>query len=128
MFQLGKPQPWTVQALCKEVDPELFYAEKGEWATTFEAKKLCHRCPVRAQCLEFALETNEAFGVWGGLTAVQRRELRMQRGMPLPDRYVDDWHGKPGGYRRHYREKTNVCDRCRQVERLARSVRDGRCG
>lgn len=43
-----------------------------------QAKALCGQCPVRDECLDFALSANEAFGIWGGLTEVERRQLRTQ--------------------------------------------------
>ncbi|MGH3099279.1 MAG: WhiB family transcriptional regulator [Streptosporangiales bacterium] len=64
-------------ALCAEVDPELFFPEKGQspkWA-----KWVCHRCPHKAACLEFALDNDERFGVWGGTTARERRRLARGR-------------------------------------------------
>lgn len=39
------------------------------------AKSLCEGCPVRAECLEFALSSNEAYGVWGGLNELERKHL-----------------------------------------------------
>jgi len=40
------------------------------------AKSVCAGCVVRAECLTYALETEQPFGVWGGLTAIERRRLR----------------------------------------------------
>jgi len=128
MFGLSRPQPWMGEALCAEVGGDWWFAEKSDWQTVVKAKLVCRQCPVVQACLSHALETNEMFGVWGGLTAVQRHEIRMRRGMPAPAAYKDDWHGKPGGYRRHYREHTPVCERCRQTEKLTRATRSGKCG
>ena len=62
-------------ALCREVDMgELFFPEKG--GTTTPAKQICRLCPVREACLEYALEQDERFGVWGGLSERERRRLR----------------------------------------------------
>ena len=65
------PAPWTVDAACADADPDLFFGEHGRPAT--EAKAICAGCPVRAECLDFALEGRERFGIWGGLTEKQRR-------------------------------------------------------
>ena len=65
------PAPWTVDAACADADPDLFFGEHGRPAT--EAKQICAGCPVRAECLDFALEGRERFGIWGGLTEKQRR-------------------------------------------------------
>lgn len=44
-----------------------------------EAKAVCQRCPVVTQCLEWAMETNQPDGVWGGMSADERRTLRRSR-------------------------------------------------
>jgi len=44
-----------------------------------EAKANCAGCPVRPECLEEALARSEQYGVWGGLTTPERRNLRRQR-------------------------------------------------
>ncbi|HEX6523076.1 MAG TPA: WhiB family transcriptional regulator [Streptosporangiaceae bacterium] len=50
-------------------------------AASAEAKQICRRCPVRAECLAFATSNDERFGIWGGLDPDERRNLRrsMQR-------------------------------------------------
>ena len=68
---------WQEQSLCKEADPEQFFPEKG--GATALAKKLCKGCPVKAQCLEFALAHDERFGIWGGLSERERRKLNPRR-------------------------------------------------
>ncbi|MGY1690748.1 WhiB family transcriptional regulator [Geodermatophilus sp. SYSU D00697] len=70
-----------MDALCAETDPEAFFPEKG--GSTREAKRVCAGCPVRSQCLEFALANDERFGIWGGLSERERRRLRLQRRVPL---------------------------------------------
>ena len=69
--------PWQDQALCAETDPDAFFPEKG--GSTSDAKKVCQNCPVRAECLEYALEHDERFGIWGGLSEPERRKIRRQR-------------------------------------------------
>lgn len=65
---------WQVDALCAQTDPEAFFPEKG--GSTRDAKRICDSCNVRAQCLQFALEHDERFGIWGGLSERERRRLR----------------------------------------------------
>jgi WhiB family transcriptional regulator, redox-sensing transcriptional regulator len=65
---------WQDQALCAEVDPDLWFPEKGE--SNREAKSVCRSCEVRQLCLEFALNTGQRFGVWGGLSERELRRLR----------------------------------------------------
>lgn len=72
------PLAWQADALCAQTDPEAFFPEKG--GSTREAKKICALCPVRAQCLEYALKNDERFGIWGGLSERERRKLRKRAG------------------------------------------------
>lgn len=66
---------WADRALCTEVDiGDLFFVEKG--GSTRPAKLICSRCPVAADCLAYALEHEIEFGVYGGLSARQRRDLK----------------------------------------------------
>ncbi|GAA3946660.1 WhiB family transcriptional regulator [Pseudoclavibacter caeni] len=65
---------WQAEALCAQTDPEAFFPEKG--GSTRDAKRICQSCAVRAQCLEYALENDERFGIWGGLSERERRKLR----------------------------------------------------
>jgi WhiB family redox-sensing transcriptional regulator len=66
--------PWQALALCAETDPEAFFPEKG--GSTKDAKRVCRNCEVRAQCLDFALATDQRFGIWGGLSERERRRLK----------------------------------------------------
>lgn len=68
-------QRWRTEAVCNEVDPEIFYPEKG--GSTRPAKRICAACPVTEACLEYALDNDERFGIWGGLSA--RERIRMAR-------------------------------------------------
>ena len=74
---LSADRAWQDQANCLGVDPDLFFPERG--ASTREAKEVCRGCVVRNDCLEFALENGEKFGIWGGLSERERRRLRRQR-------------------------------------------------
>ena len=65
---------WPERARCAQTDPEAFFPEKG--GSTREAKKVCVSCEVRAECLEYALENDERFGIWGGLSERERRKLK----------------------------------------------------
>ncbi|BBX65661.1 hypothetical protein MSAS_48350 [Mycobacterium saskatchewanense] len=74
-----EPEPtpadqWQDRALCAQTDPEAFFPEKG--GSTREAKKICLGCEVRHECLEYALEHDERFGIWGGLSERERRRLK----------------------------------------------------
>jgi WhiB family redox-sensing transcriptional regulator len=70
---------WHVRAACRESDPELFFPEGTAGPaleTAAQAKRICAACPVRAQCLDWALSHRAEFGVWGGLTEQERRAAR----------------------------------------------------
>ncbi|BBZ24035.1 WhiB family transcriptional regulator [Mycolicibacter hiberniae] len=67
-------EQWQDRALCSQTDPEAFFPEKG--GSTREAKKICQRCAVRSECLEYALAHDERFGIWGGLSERERRRLK----------------------------------------------------
>lgn len=65
---------WQASALCAQTDPEAFFPEKG--GSTREAKRVCLACDVRAECLEWALNHEERFGIWGGMSERERRKLK----------------------------------------------------
>src|SRR5258708_220835 len=67
-------QGWQDRALCAQTDPEAFFPEKG--GSTREAKRVCRSCEVRAECLDYALESDERFGIWGGMSERERRRLK----------------------------------------------------
>ena len=69
---------WQDRALCAQTDPEAFFPEKG--GSTSEAKRVCRGSEVRAECLEYALEHDERFGIWGGLSERERRRLKREAG------------------------------------------------
>jgi len=71
---------WRDSALCAETDPEAFFPEKG--GSTREAKAVCRNCPVKAECLAYALDKGEGFGIWGGLSERERRRLNRGRLAP----------------------------------------------
>jgi WhiB family transcriptional regulator, redox-sensing transcriptional regulator len=68
------PLAWQADSLCAQTDPEAFFPEKG--GSTRDAKKICSSCEVKSRCLEYALENDERFGIWGGLSERERRKLR----------------------------------------------------
>ena len=65
---------WQERGLCAQTDPEAFFPEKG--GSTREAKKVCTGCDVRSECLDYALQNDERFGIWGGLSERERRKLK----------------------------------------------------
>jgi WhiB family redox-sensing transcriptional regulator len=76
---MTEPEEWHARALCREVWPDLWYPEKSEH-TARDAKKICLSCEVRLECLQYALDNNERYGVWGGMSERERaRVLRRRR-------------------------------------------------
>lgn len=75
---------WWEFAACRSVDADLFCVPEGvplrqRRAQERKAKAICDTCPVREACLDEALSRDEHHGVWGGLDADERRELRRRR-------------------------------------------------
>jgi len=71
------PDDWRVDALCAQTDPDAFFPDKG--GSTRDAKAICARCEVREQCLEWALANDVRFGIFGGLSERERRQLKRER-------------------------------------------------
>ncbi len=76
---VGPELAWQKRAACAETDePDKFFPSGG--APSWERKKVCAGCPVRDDCLDWALVHDEQ-GIWGGLTEGERRKLLAN---PLP--------------------------------------------
>ncbi len=67
-------ETWITTAACRGINPDLFFPARGEDTTA--AKAVCRGCPVRLDCLRHALNNGEHFGVWGGTSERERRQLR----------------------------------------------------
>jgi WhiB family redox-sensing transcriptional regulator len=73
---------WRHRAICRDEDPELFFPVGNSGPALLqiaEAKAVCERCPVINECLNWALETGQDAGVWGGLSEDERRSLKRRR-------------------------------------------------
>lgn len=65
---------------CKGVGAALFFPEKGDRVSGAKAKELCNRCPHKEECLRWALDTKQGFGIYGGASPNARRQmLRKER-------------------------------------------------
>jgi WhiB family redox-sensing transcriptional regulator len=71
------PGTWRIHARCRGIDPVIFHPVNEDDAD--DAKAVCELCPVREPCLEYAIAAREKEGVWGGLTARERRRVVRQR-------------------------------------------------
>lgn len=83
-----RPPEWMADGLCAQTDPDLFYPDLS--SPSRFAKRVCNGngpdgdpdmplrapCPVKDKCLAYALDNNEKYGVWGGTSERERREMR----------------------------------------------------
>jgi len=74
LFDPADDLSWMDDALCVETDPEQFFPEPGGGAGR-NAKRICARCEVQPECLDYALRHDDVIGVWGGLTDNERYRL-----------------------------------------------------
>ncbi len=109
---------WMADANCAGVDPELFFPSRGDTPTLRAAKQVCRACDVQAECLAYALNNGEHFGVWGGLSEKQRRAVRRSRAnndrgpVPAIVRPPID-HGTTAGYAAHRNRGEEACASCK---------------
>jgi WhiB family redox-sensing transcriptional regulator len=74
---------WMRLGACNYTDPEIFFAEKGpgHLARAAEAKRICRQvCTVATQCLTYALERDERYGIWAGTDPDERAAVRRRKG------------------------------------------------
>ncbi|MFD4635523.1 WhiB family transcriptional regulator [Streptomyces sp. NPDC058284] len=67
---------WSARAVCRTADPDDLFAEG---AAQNRAKAICTGCPVRTECLAYALDDRIEHGIWGGMTERERRALLRRR-------------------------------------------------
>lgn len=76
---------WQGEALCRGNHAHLFFApstlerKEDRERRELKAKAICSVCPVKPRCLDYALEIREPYGIWGGLTESERRQLLARR-------------------------------------------------
>ncbi|MGH2753893.1 MAG: WhiB family transcriptional regulator [Actinomycetota bacterium] len=68
---------WQERGACRGIDVDLFFPVVEHEAV--EAKAICSMCPVQSRCLEFSIAAGERFGIWGGLTTQERKDLMSAR-------------------------------------------------
>jgi WhiB family redox-sensing transcriptional regulator len=73
------PEDFWEDALCAEIDPELFFPPKGQLAKGLNAKKICNRCDLKQKCLDYALKDIELKGIWGGTNENDRYKIKYGR-------------------------------------------------
>lgn len=77
MAQLLSELEWRALGACARFDPDLWFSPGA--LEHKEAKRICRSCPVRRECLAYALDTPIDHGVWGGLTERERRSYRRRQ-------------------------------------------------
>lgn len=127
--ELALPGEWRLRAACAGSWDDMYPAHPGDRRYRLPAKQLCVPCPVRRDCLRYAMDTErseyERFGVWGGLTPEERQELAVAEGLPSGHKHGGHLgpqpinHGTPEGARAHYRRGEQPCPPCAQANRLA---------
>lgn len=86
---------WQTLAACRDANPELFFPAGEDYtaptaATSLStARAVCSSCPVARECLTWAVESGEEFGIWSGTTPAERRVIRRDRLTGAPDPLVD---------------------------------------
>jgi WhiB family redox-sensing transcriptional regulator len=70
---------WRSQAACRSASTSLFFPARGDAFSGAVARQLCKGCPVRGECLDYALGFDELVGIFGGTSEAQRRRLRVAR-------------------------------------------------
>ena len=68
-------EPWMRDARCADIGGDLFFPDHGDLWGAKRAISVCDGCDVAAQCLAYAIRTNQIDGVWGGMSAKTRRRL-----------------------------------------------------
>jgi hypothetical protein len=73
-FRVELPdRPWIERAACVGLDTNLFYPTEEDRGVAKQALKACRACPVRVQCLQYALDSEDIYGIHGGVTQGRRR-------------------------------------------------------
>lgn len=106
---------WMAHAACKGSGPEPFFPD-GTEGVPAEVLRLCSGCPVRDECLNYALADPELHGIWAGTSQRQRGRMRKRAGMKRPLQSPD--HGTNTGYAQHGRRGEAACRACTDAHAL----------
>lgn len=115
-YRNGEPtltEPWRHLAACRGHNPDYWFPQQSRTATTItpaaqKAITICKTCPVQQQCATWATNKPETHGIWGGLTAEQRRGIRRRR-------ITQIIHGTKSGYEQHLRWGEPACPDCKRA-------------
>lgn len=70
---------FMARGACRGLDPELFHPVRGDVDTLKAAQAVCDGCPVREECLEYAIVNGEEHGIWGGASEAERKRIAQRR-------------------------------------------------
>lgn len=116
---------WESHAACRDLSSSVFFPERGQ--SSRKAKQVCRSCPVRTECLAFALESRQKYGVWGGLTGEERKAYmrrastnarRARKRQELEE--ARETYGKPG----HVKLADEVLDEVLTIRQEAAELTD----
>ena len=110
---------WRDGALCAEIGPAIFFPGKG--GSDKQAKAVCAACPSKGPCLEFALDHDEEFGIFGGLTRAERE--RLGRPPRFPRTCQNDLHEMTPENTYTYPNGIKACQGCRGAGNQRREPR-----
>lgn len=122
----GPEDDWLKEAECRNHDPELWFTDgkddKGNRLKVAQAQSICHTCPVQVQCLQWATDTRQQYGVWGG-------EKRIEPKVPHRKRPTckqgHEWTPETEYHDRNGQRRCVICRR-EQSARAARAKREKR--
>jgi WhiB family redox-sensing transcriptional regulator len=110
-------QGWVDQAACAGADPELWFDSNPDGPASRLALQICAGCPVRTDCLNYALEFGVTHGIFGGLLPRQRRTYRRNNKIRTQRAYRYRLPcGTSAGYKRHQRAGQVPCPACVRAE------------
>lgn len=98
---------------CKDYPTELFYPDSSDHASQKLAMAVCAECPLRAECLQLAIDNNETEGIWGGTPGSERKY--MIRYKVSVEKYLSIKCGTEAAYYRHRRLMEKTCQDCKDA-------------
>ncbi len=111
---------WRADAACLDRPLYLFFPARGDGQTLAKARAICSSCSVRAQCAAESMFERE--GVYGGLSAKQRREYRIEHRLTPPPPPIE--HSTENGYHEHVRRGEVACRSCKRAHAIYVADRD----
>jgi WhiB family transcriptional regulator, redox-sensing transcriptional regulator len=115
------------EALCAQVDPELFFPLQGDNESGRIAKQICTKCPLITDCLSEAILTNSTDGIWGASTPKDRQRIRRNTAVPLEiqihthvrrvSEHFEDIERRKEARRQREQERRSTAERDRRARR-----------